>query len=61
LIERAQTEGIRMVFVQKQFPRQDAQTIAHAINGKVVAIDPLAYDYLDNLRRVADAIAGAVQ
>ena len=61
LIDRARKENIRVVFVQPQFDRRQAQQIAAAIGGKVIAVDPLAPDYTDNLRRVAQQFAQALQ
>ena len=61
LIEQAKKEGIKVVFVQRQFSKKSAETVANAINGKVIQIDPLAGDYLDNMRRIARAFAGALQ
>ncbi|MHB1348761.1 MAG: ABC transporter substrate-binding protein [Desulfobulbus sp.] len=59
LIEEAQREGVRVIFVQPQFSEKTAATIAEAIGGSVVALDPLAYDYLDNLKAMARRIAAA--
>ncbi len=61
LIEQARREGVKMIFVQPQFSAQSAETVAHAIGGRVVAIDPLAPDYADNMRRVARQIAEAAE
>jgi zinc transport system substrate-binding protein len=57
LIARARAEGIRVVFAQPQFSTRAARTIAHEIGGEVVLIDPLAADWLDNLRTVAATFA----
>ncbi len=57
LIAQARRLGIRTVFVQREFSRRDAEAVARAIGGRVVALDPLAYDLIDNLRRVAAALA----
>lgn len=54
IIRFAQKEHIRVVFVQKQFSTSTAQTVAKAIGGNVVCIDPLAEDYLGNMRNIAD-------
>lgn len=59
LIERARAEGVKVVFVQPQFDRKAAAQVARAIGGRVEAMDPLAADYQDNLRRVARLIAAA--
>jgi len=56
LIDRARAESIRIIFVQPQYSKKSARTIAEAISGAVVPLDPLARDYLDNLRRMAEAV-----
>ncbi len=55
LIDRARREGIRLVFVEGGFPRESAQVIADAIDGRVVLADPQQKDWPANLRRVAAA------
>ena len=59
LIEQARRDQIRVVFIQPQSDPRFAEQIAHAINGQVIAIDPLAPDYVANLRAVARQIAAA--
>jgi zinc transport system substrate-binding protein len=54
---RAKAEGIRVIFVQKQFSRTAAEQVARAIGGEVVAIDPLAEDFVGNMREVGQALA----
>jgi zinc transport system substrate-binding protein len=56
LIRKCRKDGIRIVFVQKQFPVAAAQVIARAISGSVVQIDPLAEDYVVNLKAIAEAV-----
>jgi len=56
LIRRAREEGVRVIFVQPQFSRQSAETVASEIGGAVAAIDPLARDYIDNLERMARTV-----
>ncbi|MDZ7667696.1 MAG: zinc ABC transporter substrate-binding protein [Desulfotignum sp.] len=60
IIKLAKQENARVIFVQPQFDQQAAQKIADAINGAVVSINPLAYDYLDNMVRMADTITTAL-
>lgn len=60
LIARAQSERVKVIFVQPQFSRKSAETIAKAIGGTVVAIDPLARDYLANLEYMAVTIKQGV-
>lgn len=60
VIEFAQKRNIRVIFVQKQFSSVAARLVADAIGGRVEAVDPLAEDYPDNLRRVANIFAEAM-
>ena len=52
----ARRDGVRVLFVQPQFSRREAQTVARELSARVVALDPLARDYPDNLRRMARAV-----
>jgi len=54
IIAYAKEENIRVIFAQKQFSKSAAQTVAQAIQGKVILIDPLAEDYYENMRSIAD-------
>jgi len=54
IISFAQEEHIRVIFVQKQFSTTAAETVAQAIDGKVISIDPLAEDYLENMRTIVN-------
>ena len=60
LIEQAKADGVKVIFVQPQFPRRAAETIADQIGGVVVPMDPLARDYLGNLRQMAEKIRKAL-
>nr|WP_255949230.1 zinc ABC transporter substrate-binding protein [Brucepastera parasyntrophica] len=50
LIEKAKEEKPPAIFVQKQFPVKAAETVAEAAGAKVIMLDPLAEDWLDNIR-----------
>ena len=56
IIKRAKEENVRVIFVQPQFSKKSAQTIADAIGGAVVPIDPLAENWLSNLRTIAKKV-----
>jgi zinc transport system substrate-binding protein len=58
MINEAQHEQIKTIFVQPQFSQRAAEQVAKAIQGQVVSVDNLAADYIPNLRKVAQTIAG---
>ena len=55
-IERAKRDNIRVIFVQPQFSTKSAEAVARSIGGKVVAVDDLSKDYLNNLVFMAESI-----
>lgn len=61
----AKQAGARTIFVQRQFSQQSAAAVAREIGGRVVAIDPLAEDFMGNTRQVArelvSGLAGGAQ
>ena len=57
LIDTAKEKNISVIFVQPGFSATSAKAIASEINAEVVAIDPLAKDYIDNLAKVSEAFA----
>lgn len=61
LIEIAKREDIKTVFIQQQHPFGTARTIARELNAKIVVIDPLAENYIENLLDVSKKIAGAIR
>ena len=60
LIEQGRKAQVKVIFVQQQFSRSAAETVAQAIGARVVTVDPLAENYLDNLRHVAQALVEAL-
>lgn len=61
LIAEAKADGAKVIFVQTQFPATAAKTVAEAIGGTVVPMDDLAPDWLDNIKRLGDAIRHEVR
>jgi zinc transport system substrate-binding protein len=57
LIKQARDAGVHTIFVQPQSDTKSAQTIAAALHGNIVPLDPLAKDALQNLEIMAQAIA----
>jgi zinc transport system substrate-binding protein len=61
LIEHARESGIKVIFVQPQFSTKSAELVAREIGGQVVFADPLAEDWMANLRVVADKFERALK
>lgn len=61
LLEGAEERTVKAVFVQPQFSRAAAQTLAERMGAKVYTLDPLSADYVSNLRRLANTIVSAAE
>lgn len=59
-IRMAKASRARAIFVQPQFDQRAAAKIAAAIQGKVMALDPLSEAYLKNMEEMALTIAAAL-
>ncbi|CAN2045128.1 Zinc ABC transporter, substrate-binding protein [Candidatus Magnetomoraceae bacterium gMMP-1] len=59
LINYAREKSIKIIFVQPQFSTKHAEIIAKAIGGQIVFADPLALNWADNLRSVAEKFQAA--
>ena len=60
LIKLAREDKAKVIFVQKQFPAAAAGTVARAIGGVVVEIDPLAADWLENIKAMGGALKSSL-
>lgn len=56
VIDIARAESIRVIFVQKQFATHTAEAVADEIDGKVVLLDPLAPDWLSNMKKIGETL-----
>lgn len=61
LIELAQKNQVKVIFVQPQFSDRDAHTVADQVGAKLLVVDPLAENYVENLQRVGRLFAEALQ
>ena len=59
LIALAKQERAAAIFVQAQFPVNAAKTVAEAAGAELVSLDPLAPDWLANIRRMGEALQKA--
>lgn len=53
VIDLAKKNNIKVIFIEPQYSSKSADVIAAEINGKVVKIDDLAENYIENLNNVA--------
>lgn len=53
----AKEYNIRVIFMQDEVSARQAEAFASAIGGRVLTLSPLAYDYTDNLKWMADTLA----
>ncbi len=56
VIETAREFDIKVIFIQQQFSRELASSVAQEIGGSVIALDPLAEDYLENMRHIGQIL-----
>lgn len=59
LIATAKADKVPAIFVQAQFPVNAAETVAKEAGAQVVPLDPLAPDWLDNIKRMGEALKKA--
>jgi zinc transport system substrate-binding protein len=57
LVDLSKEKNVKVIFVQPQFNTGSAQAVADEIGGEVVAVDPLAKDYIANMDNVFDIFA----
>ncbi|MFZ2499355.1 metal ABC transporter solute-binding protein, Zn/Mn family [Methanosarcina sp.] len=53
LIDLAKEKQVKVIFVQAQFNTRSAQAVAEEIGGEVIAVDPLAKNYVENMDEVS--------
>jgi zinc transport system substrate-binding protein len=57
MIDFAREQGIRTIFVQKGFDMKNAESLAKEVGASIHSIDPLSYDWSDELIKVAQILA----
>jgi zinc transport system substrate-binding protein len=56
LIETCRKEKIHTIFVQQEFDQRNAQLIANELGINIVSINPLSYDWAEEMVRVAKTL-----
>lgn len=52
ILKEAKNHNIKVIFLQKQFNTENAQTIAKEINAELIQIDPLSENWLAEMNRI---------
>jgi len=60
IIELGRANNISTIFAEPEFNPKAAEVIARDMNAQVVTIDPLAGNYLENMRNVGNKIAASL-
>lgn len=61
LIQKAEEQNIKIIFASPEFNPRSAEVIAKEIGGRVVFIDSLAKDYINNMRLVLNELVQAME
>jgi zinc transport system substrate-binding protein len=61
IIEKAKKKDIKVIVVQQQFDIQKANTIAKEIDGKAITINPLNYNWEEEMMNIATNLENALQ
>ena len=56
LIETCRNENVHTIFVQQEFDQRNAQLIAHELGVNIVSINPLSYDWVKEMIRIAESL-----
>lgn len=59
LIDRARRDGIDRIFCQKQYPVSTVEVIASDIGARIIVIDPLREDVIENTEEIVRLITSA--
>ena len=57
LIETAKEKGIKTVFIQQEFDRKNAESVAKETGCRIVTINPLSYDWGKEMINIAQALS----
>lgn len=56
-IERAGSQGVKVIFFQKEFDNRQVLNINEALGAKMVEINPMSYDWVGEMIKITDALA----
>jgi zinc transport system substrate-binding protein len=56
LIDMANVEDIRIIFIQAEFDQHNAEMVSDATSAQLIRINPLAYDWLNSMRQILELL-----
>ena len=59
VIDIAKENNIKVIFIQKEFDENNAKTLASEIGGKIIQINPLSTNWLENIINIAEKLEEA--
>ena len=60
-IKAIKRNNIKIIFVQKQFSETDALMVARQTGARLIRVNPLAENYIENMKNVSRLFAEALQ
>lgn len=61
VIETAKSENIQFILIQKEFDQENAEIIAKETGSKIIVIDPLAYNWPEQMIAIAEKLSNTPQ
>lgn len=61
IVDLAKKDGAKAIFYQKEIDSKQSQAFADEIGGKTVELAPLAADYINNLKKMAETMVESIQ
>ncbi|QIB68956.1 zinc ABC transporter solute-binding protein [Aminipila butyrica] len=61
MVDLAKKENIKVIFYQEEIDSSQSAAFAQEIGGTTVKLEPLAADYIDNLKKMAETMAEVME
>lgn len=61
IIDMARSKGIKVIFVQQEFDKRNAEIIANEIEGQVIGINPLSISWPDEIKALSLSLKNSFQ
>lgn len=61
MIDLAKAENIKVIFYQDEIDSSQSEAFAEELGGKTIQLSPLAANYIENLKNMADTMASAMK